>query len=91
MEISWTIKAQGDLRRIYRFSLQYSRQHANSVLDRLIMATSDLAIHPAIGIRQTRYEPREVRKVLFNDYEIHYEVKGKKIFILDLWHTKEDR
>lgn len=91
MEISWTIKAQGDLERIYRFALQYSRQHANSVLDRLIMAISDLTVHPAIGIRQTRYAPREVRKVLFDDYEIHYEVKGKNIFILDLWHTKEDR
>lgn len=38
MEIYWTLKAQDDLERIYRFALQYSRQHANDVLDRLITA-----------------------------------------------------
>ena len=36
MEIYWTLKAQDDLERIYRFALQYSRQHADDVLDRLI-------------------------------------------------------
>ncbi len=37
MEIYWTLKAQDDLERIYRFALQYSRQHADDVLDRLIL------------------------------------------------------
>ncbi|MDR0805362.1 MAG: type II toxin-antitoxin system RelE/ParE family toxin [Enterobacteriaceae bacterium] len=91
MEIYWTLKAQDDLQRIYRFALQYSRQHADGVLERLVTASAGLTAHPAIGIPQIRYEPREVRKVLFDDYEIHYEVKDNDIFILDLWHTKEER
>ena len=35
MEIYWTFKAQDDLERIYRFALQYSRKHADDILDRI--------------------------------------------------------
>ena len=91
MEIYWTLKAQDDLERIYRFALQYSRQYADDVLDRLITGCAGLTAHPAIGVQQTRYEPREVRKVLFDDYEVHYELRDNDIYIVDLWHTKEER
>jgi len=50
MEIYWTLKAQDDLERIYRFALQYSRQLADDVLDRLITGSAGLKAHPAIGI-----------------------------------------
>ncbi|MCD1125120.1 type II toxin-antitoxin system RelE/ParE family toxin [Jinshanibacter sp. LJY008] len=90
MEIYWTRKAQDDLKRLYRFALQYSRQRADDVLERLMAGSASLTSCPAIGVPQTRYEPREVRKVLFDDYEIHHEVKDNDIFILDLWHTKEE-
>lgn len=91
MVIYWTLKAQDDLERIYRFALQYRRQHAVDVLDRLITGCAGLTAHPAIGVQQTRYEPREVRKVLFDDYEVHYELRDNDIYIVDLWHTKEER
>ncbi|EJG2386222.1 type II toxin-antitoxin system RelE/ParE family toxin [Kluyvera ascorbata] len=91
MEVYWTLKAQDDLKRIYHFALQYSRQHADDVLDRLITGSAGLTAHPAIGIQQTRYEPREVRKVLFDDYEVHYELRDNDIYIVDLWHTREER
>ncbi|WP_336982946.1 MULTISPECIES: type II toxin-antitoxin system RelE/ParE family toxin [unclassified Cedecea] len=91
MEIQWTQKAQDDLERIYRFASQYSRQLADNVLERLIIGTSGLADHPRIGVPQTRYEPREVRKILFDDYDVHYEILRDTIYIVDLWHTREDR
>jgi plasmid stabilization system protein ParE len=49
MEIYWTLKAQDDLERIYRFALQYSRQHADDVLDRLITGCAGLTAHPALA------------------------------------------
>lgn len=91
MEIYWALKAQDDLERIYRFALKYSRQHADDVLDRLIIGSTALTAHPAIGVQQSRYEPREVRKVLFDDYEVHYELRDASLYIVDLWHTKEER
>ncbi|MGP0740409.1 type II toxin-antitoxin system RelE/ParE family toxin, partial [Escherichia coli] len=74
MEIYWTLKAQDELERIYRFALPYSRPHADDVLDRMITGCAGLTAHPTIGVQQTRYEPREVRNVLFDDYEVHYEL-----------------
>ncbi|MCV5901097.1 type II toxin-antitoxin system RelE/ParE family toxin, partial [Escherichia coli] len=65
--------------------------HADDVLDRLITGCAGLTAHPAIGVQQTRYEPREVRKVLFDDYEVHYELRDNDIYIVDLWHTREER
>lgn len=91
MEIFWTLKAQDDLERIYRFAWQYSRQHADNVLDRLIAGTGGLVEHPYIGVLQPRYEPREVRKILFDAYEVHYEIQDHCLYIVDLWHTKEER
>ncbi|HBM0953175.1 type II toxin-antitoxin system RelE/ParE family toxin [Enterobacter sp. ESY66] len=91
MEIYWTLRAQDDLELIYRFALQYSRQHTNDVLDRLITGCAGLTAHPAIDVQQTRYEPREVRKVLFDDYEVHYELRDNDIYIVALWHTREER
>lgn len=91
MEIFWTLKAQDDLARIYRFALQYSRQHADHVLDRLLTGSADLKSWPSLGVQQIRYVPREVRKVVIDDYEIHYEIKSSSIYIVALWHTREDR
>ncbi|MCE1645039.1 type II toxin-antitoxin system RelE/ParE family toxin, partial [Enterobacter hormaechei] len=52
MEVYWTLKAQNDLERIYHFACQYSKSHANNVLDHLIISTTDLALQPKIGIPQ---------------------------------------
>lgn len=60
MEIYWTRKAQDDLERIYRFALQYNCQHADDILARLITGCAGLTAHPAIGVQQIRYEPREI-------------------------------
>lgn len=91
MEIFWTRKAQDDLERIYQFAMQYSRQHANDVLDRLIEGTTSLGDCPAMGIVQARYKPLEVRKMIFDEYEVHYEIRDAAIYIVDLWHRREDR
>lgn len=91
MKIFWTRKAQDDLERIYKFARQYSRQHANDVLDRLIEGTASLGDCPAMGALKARYKPREVRKMIFDEYEVHYEIQGAAISILDLWHCREDR
>ena len=44
-----------------------------------------------MGVFLPRYAPREVRKMVFDEYEVHYEIQGTAIYILDLWHCREDR
>ncbi|MGX9738632.1 type II toxin-antitoxin system RelE/ParE family toxin [Pseudocitrobacter corydidari] len=64
---------------------------AQGDLERLLSGSFGLAGQPAMGIQQARYLPRDVRKIVMDDYEIHYELKNAAIFIVDLWHTKEER
>lgn len=93
MIVRWTRKAQQDFARIYAFALQYNRRRANRVADRLTTATDSLTTTPYIGIHLEQYEPDEVRKLVIDDYEIHYQIleSEETIFIVDLWHTREDR
>ncbi|MBR7513475.1 type II toxin-antitoxin system RelE/ParE family toxin, partial [Mycobacterium tuberculosis] len=37
------------------------------------------------------FEPREVRRILVGQYEMRYEIQGDTIYVLRLWHTREDR
>lgn len=34
---------------------------------------------------------REVRRIFAGEYEIRYELTGQTIYVLRLWHTKENR
>ncbi|HEX9570679.1 MAG TPA: type II toxin-antitoxin system RelE/ParE family toxin [Burkholderiales bacterium] len=34
---------------------------------------------------------REVRRILIGDYEIRYELAGRDVFVLRIFHTREDR
>ncbi|WP_245398320.1 MULTISPECIES: type II toxin-antitoxin system RelE/ParE family toxin [unclassified Serratia (in: enterobacteria)] len=38
-----------------------------------------------------RYEPREVRRLNIGNYEIHYELRVNALYILRVWHTRENR
>ncbi|EDC6161129.1 type II toxin-antitoxin system RelE/ParE family toxin [Salmonella enterica subsp. enterica serovar Newport] len=93
MIVRWTHKAQQDLARVYNFSLQHSRRRANKVADRLTTAADGLQFAPYIGVHLELYEPEEVRKLVIDDYEIHYQIDEPKntIYIVDLWHVREDR
>jgi len=37
------------------------------------------------------FAPREVRRLLVADYEIRYELTDADVFILWIFHTREDR
>jgi len=37
------------------------------------------------------FDPREVRRILVSRYEIRYEIQESTIYVLRLWHTREDR
>ncbi|MEY4592360.1 MAG: hypothetical protein RIR18_1255 [Pseudomonadota bacterium] len=37
------------------------------------------------------FEGREVRRLLVGDYEMRYEIQGSAVYILRLWHTRENR
>ncbi|SIT52878.1 Plasmid stabilization system [Mesorhizobium prunaredense] len=91
MELKWTSKALSDLVRLRDFLALVNSQAAARVVQSLTAAPVRLTEHPRIGERLEEFEPREVRRTLVGNYEMRYEIQKSTIYVLRLWHTREDR
>ncbi len=91
MEIKWTSKALSDLVRLYDFLAPVNKRAAATVVQALTTAPLRLKEHPYIGEKLEAFEPREVRRILVGHYEMRYEIHQSGIYMLRIWHTREDR
>ena len=91
MEIKWTSKGLSDLARLYEFLAPASRTAAARAVQALSAAPTTFLAHPRIGERLAEFEPREVRRWLVGQYELRYEIQGDTLYVLRVWHTREDR
>jgi len=92
MRIRWTVQARSDLIRLHDFLVPVNRQAASRAVQRLRAAPAQsLQINPRIGLRLSEFDPREVRRLVVDDYELRYEIQGTTILVLSLWHAREDR
>jgi plasmid stabilization system protein ParE len=91
MKIRWTSKGHSDLVRLHEFLVSVNPQAAARAIRALVTAASRLPEHPRIGEKLEQFEPLEVRRILIGDYEMRYEIRGSTLYILRLWHTREDR
>ena len=89
--LRWTSKALSDLARLHEFLAPVSPQAAAKVVQTLTAAPSKLLDHPRLGERLEEFEPREVRRLLVGRYEMRYEIQDATIYVLRIWHTREDR
>jgi plasmid stabilization system protein ParE len=64
---------------------------AARVVQQLAHAPNRLLDYPRIGEKLEAYEPREVRRIIVGSYEMRYEIAAGTIFILRLWHSRENR
>jgi plasmid stabilization system protein ParE len=91
MELKWTSKALSDLVRLYEFLAPVNKPAAARAVQALTKAPTVLLANPRIGEQLFQFEPREVRRILVKQYEIRYEIQNSIIYVLRLWHTREDR
>ena len=91
MELKWTGKALSDLTRLYEFLVPVNQAAAAKAVQSLAKAPTRLLTNPRIGEQLFEFAPREVRRLVVGDYEIRYEIQGPIIYVLRLWHTREDR
>ncbi|TJZ76251.1 type II toxin-antitoxin system RelE/ParE family toxin [Chitiniphilus eburneus] len=91
MDLKWTSKALADLSRLYDFLAPVNKPAAVRAVQTLTSAPTTLLANPRIGERLDEFESREVRRILVGHYEMRYEIQDGTIFILRLWHTREDR
>lgn len=91
MELKWTGKALSDLARLHDFLAPASRSAAARTGQSLTAATVRLLEQPRIGEKLEEFDPREVRRLQVGRYEFRYEIQESTLFVLRLWHTREDR
>ena len=91
MEMKWTSKALSDLARLYEFLAPANKQAAARAVQALTKAPTILLTNPRIGEQLFEFERREVRRLLVGPYEMRYEVQESTIYMLRLWHNREDR
>lgn len=91
MELRWTAKAQSDLARLYDFLAPANRSAAAKAIQAIVAAPVQLIRHPRLGEKLEEFEPRDVRRILIGAYEMRYEIREEAIYILRLWHGREDR
>ncbi len=91
MQLRWTSKALSDLTRLHDFLAPVDRQAAARIVQSLTAAPLRIIEHPRIGEQLDEFTPREVRRIFVGKYEMRYELHESTIYILRLWHTREDR
>jgi len=91
MELKWTSKALSDLARLYEFLATVDKMAAARTVQMLTAAPTNLLENPRIGERIEEFDPREVRRILVGHYEMRYEIQQSIIYMLRLWHTREER
>ncbi len=91
MTVKWTSKALGDLARLHAFLVESNANAAAAVVQSITKGAGGLDDNSRIGFRLTEFNPREVRRVIVGQYELRYELVEDVIYVLRLWHTREDR
>ena len=91
MALKWTDKAVSDMTRLYEFLAPVNREAAARTVQALTAAPTSVLTNPRIGEKLEEFDPREVRRILVGHYEMRYEIQESTIYVLRLWHTREDR
>ena len=91
MNVSWSIAAQADLGRLYNFLAHHDLDAADRIFDQVLTSPKALLQFPRRGQKLSRYEPREIREFRVGSYLMRYEVTDETIFVLRIFHGREDR
>jgi plasmid stabilization system protein ParE len=90
MKLAFSRAAVPDLVRLREFIATHDPTAAVRVATRLRAAISRLTDNPQIG-RPVEDLPGEIRELIFGKYVIRYQVRQTTVYILRIWHGREDR
>lgn len=91
MQLRWTERALTDLTRLHGFLASVNPAAAARTVHALTAAPARLRQHPHLGERLEEFEPRDIRRILVGHYEMRYEIHASTVYVLRLWHTREQR
>ena len=91
MRLQWTASGLADITRLYDFLAPLNQAAAARTVQSLTAAPNMLLSSPFMGKPLEEFAPRQVRRLIVGQYELRYEIVEDVIYILRLWHTREDR
>jgi len=91
VKLKWQSKARSDALRLQKFLALNNRHAAPRMMKSLIAVPKRLLVHPRIGERLEEFEVSRSAAFSVGDYEIRYQIIDETIYVLRLWHTREDR
>jgi plasmid stabilization system protein ParE len=89
--LRWTTSARADLVRLHEFLAAANPGAAVVAVRHIVAGAKRIPARPRLGQRLREFAGREVRRLLIGAYEVRYEVAGKDVFVLHIFHTREDR
>jgi len=89
--LRWTRSAYGDLRRIHDFLEPVDPGAAVRAVRAVVARVRRIPRQPRLGEPVRGFGDREVRRVIVQKFEIRYEITGVELFVLRIFHTREDR
>ena len=91
MALRWTRAAYGDLQRIHEFLEPVNPPVAVRAVRAVVARVRRIPAQPRLGEKLSGFGDRDVRRVLVQKYEIRYELAGSDVYVLRIFHTREDR
>lgn len=92
MKISFSKKARIDLERLNEFISTKNPKAASRIVNELIGGISNLLDFPDLGTQvKESPSPESLRDIFILDYHVRYLKLKKSIYIVRIWHQKEDR
>lgn len=91
MKINYTPQAIADLRRLRHFIEVKNPKAAKNIAQQLLISINRLKQFPELGLPVKQApNPGKLRDLFANKYTIRYLINKENIYILRLWHDKED-
>jgi len=91
MKLKWSNEAIAHVARLHDFLAKVNPIAAAHGAQTLTVAPRLLLDRPQSGRQLDQYLPREVRRIIIGNYEMRYELVDLTVYILRVWHTREER
>lgn len=92
MNLFYTDEALTDLQRLRTFIADHNPSAAERVAQALLTRISKLCDFPRLGCRVDQApDPERIRDLLIGDYIVRYLWLEHAVYILRIWHFREER
>ncbi|VAW58171.1 hypothetical protein MNBD_GAMMA11-380 [hydrothermal vent metagenome] len=92
MKLSYSREAIGDLIRLREFIAAKNPDAARNIAQSIKKGISQLKTFPHLGVEvELAPDPQMIRDLMIGNYIARYLIHSKQIYILRVWHHKEER